>query len=95
MSSFPDEMWVGRRTTGGFYASDKKSIPYSLDGSEARYIHEEKVTALERREKELELRCKDLEQWASEHGLMILDKKEFWRKDDDMASDCLFSPGDM
>lgn len=23
-------------------------------------------------------RCKELEKWASEHGLIILDKKEFW-----------------
>ena len=23
-------------------------------------------------------RCKELEKWAAEHGLMILDKKEFW-----------------
>lgn len=23
-------------------------------------------------------RCKELEKWASEHGLFILDKKEFW-----------------
>jgi hypothetical protein len=27
----------------------------------------------------LKERCKELEKWASEHGLMILDKKEFWK----------------
>jgi hypothetical protein len=40
---FPNEIWVGRRLTGGLYAAEKVDIPSSFDGSEARYIHESRV----------------------------------------------------
>jgi hypothetical protein len=41
--NFPNEVWVGRRLTGGLYAAEKVGIPSSFDGSEARYIHESRV----------------------------------------------------
>lgn len=36
-----------------------------------RIVAVEKIAALT-------ARCKELEKWAAEHGLLILDKKEFW-----------------
>ena len=41
----------------------------------------ERITALTER-------CKELEKWASEHGLFILDKKEFWGRD--LMAQCLW-----
>lgn len=59
--------------------AEKKSFRDGLLESGVVILRQKKeIDALTEKVSVLTERCKELEKWAGEHGLIILDKKEFW-----------------